>query len=119
MVVGGARVRFRIPGLHAAVFAAVMWLLSSCSSGSAFQRPPKLHSLQEAASVNVTALSVAPWEDYVDTLQMQFPLAPADALTLALPQTSISQQSFAEALGLGLQVAPPPEHTVANNNYQQ
>jgi hypothetical protein len=101
--------------------ALTMSCLTSCSSGSAFIKTPELHTVQDAASVNVTALSIAPWENYVDTLQMQFALTPIDALALALPQTNVTQQNFADALALGLQVGLPQtttNQTLTTNNSQ-
>jgi hypothetical protein len=79
----------------------------ACSPKMVVDHPPKLNSVQEAASVRVAALSVARWEDYVDSLQAQYALTPDGALALAIPQTSISQASIADAVGLGLQIGLP------------
>ncbi len=81
--------------------------LTACTPKMVVDHPPKLNSVQEAASVRVAALSVARWEDYVDSLQAQYALTPDGALALAIPQTSISQSSIADAVGLGLQIGLP------------
>jgi hypothetical protein len=88
--------------------------LGACASRPSFEQPPVVHSVQEAAAIRVTALSVARWEDYVDALQMQFSMTPDLATSLAFPQTSISQTSVADSLGLGLQVGlPQSTHTAS------
>lgn len=83
-------------------------LLLGCAVHSAFEKPTEFQSLQQAVNVNVTTLSVGRWEDYAAALQAQFTITPDLALTLALPQTSISQNSVADALSFGLQIAPAP-----------
>jgi hypothetical protein len=80
---------------------------TACSPQIVVDHPPKLNSVQESASVRVAALSVARWEDYVDSLQAQYALTPDGALALAIPQTSISHSSIANAVGLGLQIGLP------------
>jgi hypothetical protein len=89
---------------RAALLALICAHISSCVSRYPLEEEPKIHSVQEAASVRVTTLSVARWEDYVDALQPQFSMTADQAYVAAIPQTSISQNSFAEAFGLGLQV---------------
>jgi hypothetical protein len=81
--------------------------LASCKSPAPFDSPPPVHSIQDAATVHIAPLSVSRWEDYRAALQPQFPITAATALTLALPQTSISQARFSEALNAGLQLGLP------------
>jgi hypothetical protein len=82
-------------------------LLAACTAQASYEKPPTVHSVQDAAAIRVTALSIARWEDYVDALQPQFTLTADAATGLAFPQTSISQSSIADSLGLGLQVGLP------------
>ena len=88
--------------------------LTACASHASYEKPPVVHSVQEAAAIRVTTLSIARWEDYVDALQIQFTMTADVATTLAFPQTSISQSSVADSLGLGLQVGLPQSSYTAS-----
>jgi hypothetical protein len=88
------------------VFTAIL-IFSGCCGLDQLEKAHTANSVQEAASVHVGVLSITPWEEYVDALQPQFPITPITALTLALPQTSITQNSLAEVLSGGLQVGLP------------
>lgn len=95
------------PGLDIAraVFGVVLsFLLTSCITRGAFEKPTEFPSLQQAVNVNVSTISVARWEDYAAALQAQFTMSPDIAYGDALPQTSISQNSVASAVSLGLQL---------------
>ena len=95
----------RIARCAAAALSVVASLLvvGSCSSPSAFQKPAKFKSLQQAVDINITTLSVARWEDYVAGLQPQFGITAAQAYQLAVPLTSMSQTSVAASLNASLQ----------------
>jgi hypothetical protein len=83
-------------------------ILTACISGrsspAAFDKPVQFKSLQQAASVDITTLSVARWEDYAAALQAQFPITAASAYGLAVPLTSVSQNSVSQSLNAGLQI---------------
>lgn len=96
--------RPRLTIARAAFGVAVSLGLLSCSTHGAFENPTEFRSLQEAVNIDVSSVSVARWEDYATALQAQFNMTPDIAFGDALPQTSISQNSFASALSLGLQL---------------
>lgn len=97
--------------------AAILGLaLTACGTDSAFEKPPKIDSFQQAATVHVAPLSIVSWNEYVDTLQAQFPITPASALSLALPKTSISQAAYADILSGQLQVGLPQSTSTRASN---
>jgi hypothetical protein len=82
----------------------VAFFMCSCSPLASIDDPLIVNSIQEAATVHIAPLSVSRWEDYRASLQPQFPISAANALTLALPRTSISQTKQSELLEAGLQI---------------
>lgn len=86
-------------------FGFISLTLSGCCGG--LDKAQTFNSVQEAGSVHVSALSISRWDYYVNSLQPQFTMTPDLALALALPRTSISQNSVAEIVSGGLQIGLP------------
>jgi len=108
------RLSMTLRALRAGSVLVVGAALAACASRASFEKPPVVNSVQDAAAIRVTTLSVARWEDYVDALQAQFSMTADVATTLAFPQTSISQSSVADSLALGLQLGlPQSTHTAS------
>lgn len=59
---------------------------------------------EEAGSVFVGIQSVAPFTDYIDSLQPKFSLSPEDALTKAIPTTQIQQLADLRAMLLTIAI---------------
>jgi hypothetical protein len=103
---------------HAKLGLAMLPALAGCAADQIKPHPaPKITSVQQLANVHISAISVDRWEDYVASLQPQFAITPATALTLALPRTFNSQNSLAETFSAGLQVGLP-QSTQANSVVQ-
>ncbi|HYA40440.1 MAG TPA: hypothetical protein VEF34_04010 [Syntrophobacteraceae bacterium] len=68
----------------------------------------------EAASVHVAVLSVAPWNDYVQALQPSFDLTPSDALNISLPSTMAMEEKVLDAIGSRFKVALPQISTTGS-----
>lgn len=96
-----------LKGLFVCAGLTLSLALAGCGGGLGLDKAREFNSVQEAASVHVSALSISRWDDYVNALQPQFPITPAQALALALPRTSISQSSIADVLSGGLQIGLP------------
>jgi hypothetical protein len=80
-------------------------LLLSCASAG-----PPPHTVQfeeDAGSTHVAVLSVAPWDDYVSSLQPAFSITPDDALQQAAATTKDLEDKFVSSLGVALKLAPP------------
>lgn len=93
-------------GCRIAMGAASILCLASCVH-SGLGKAHKVNSVQEAATVHIAPLSVTRWEDYAGNLQPSYAITPAQALTLALPKTFISQANSADVFSGGLQVGLP------------
>ena len=55
--------------LSAGMALAISVVLAAFSFHAALEKPPDVHSVQDAAAIRVTTLSVARWEDYVDAFK--------------------------------------------------
>lgn len=93
----------RSGGVWMAGAAAVLLLLTACGDNY-FEKPYVPPSAQRAASIHISPLSIDRWEDFVGPLQAQFTITPDGAVALALPKTSITQDSIAELFSAGVQV---------------
>jgi hypothetical protein len=92
----------RIPVLSVLSISA---LVAGCSGmqGRLAPKPPlRVKTQDQAGSTHVAVLSVAPWEEYMTALQPTFPLTPVDALNLAGAPTRALQDSFLDALKIGV-----------------
>jgi len=99
---GAFKVGRRIDVFHLALIAA-FGLVACHTAGT-----PKIHSFQEAASIHLAPISISPWTvDSISMMQPQFPMSATTALALALPKTSISQNSYADSFSAGLQIGLP------------
>ena len=94
-----------------------VWALTmcgGCAASAPLLRPIPPIEVQwedEAARSGLAVLSVAPWEEYVATLQPEFTLKPADALAQAIPTTLRQQSELLDALTASLKVALPTSST--------
>lgn len=62
---------------------------------------------EQAASVHMAVLSVAPWADYREAMQPTFKLTPDEAVGQALPTTLALEEKFLEAFSARLKLAVP------------
>src|SRR5438445_6859074 len=89
------------------IFAAVASLfLSSCSlfSGS---NQSRFRTQEDVGTVQVGVQSVAPFEDYISSLEPQFELKPQEALDRAIAQTQVEESALVNQFLTTLQLAPP------------
>lgn len=93
--------RFRIA---AVIFSLVVF--ASCSFFSGPQQTTFRHQ-EDAGTVQVAVQSVAPFEDYISSLEPQFSLSTQDALTAALAQTQTEDSQFIRELLANASVALP------------
>ncbi len=98
---------------RAKLAAVILLALTACNNDGQIQPhpAPPITSAQQLGSVHVSQLSVNRWEDYIASLQPQFPMTAATALTLALPRTFNAQNAIANNLSAGLQVGLPQTTT--------
>ncbi len=93
------------------------WVKPYCKEQLWCQKDGEFDSIQEAVSVQIAPIAINSWEDYVDDLQPKFTVSSDDAVKLALPKTSISQNALASIFSLGAQVGLP--QTTSSNSLTQ
>jgi hypothetical protein len=86
------------------VAAAVCLVFASCSHLS---KRPYLHTQEDVGTVQVGVQSVAPFEDYISSLEPQFDLKPQDALTNAIAQSQVEDSALVNQFLATLQIALP------------
>lgn len=79
--------------------------LTSCSFFS--NEPIKLRTQEEVGSVQVAVQSVAPFEDYISSLEPQFELKAQDAFAQAIAQTQTQDTQLVNQFMATLQIALP------------
>lgn len=89
-----------------ACLALIAVATTSCSSFSA-PRQTTFKTQEEAGTVQVAVQSVAPFEDYISTLEPKFNLKPEDALAQALAQTQAEDSQIVRQFMASLQLALP------------
>ncbi len=87
------------------IFTAWAVHLFSPSWAAATEKTVHFASHDQAGSTHVSILTVAPWEEYVDSLQPAFEMTAQKALDLALPTTSTEEEKILRAFGLALSIA--------------
>lgn len=86
-------------------FAVYAACLAVPPRAAAIEKPQRFLSHDQAGSTHVSILTVAPWDEYVDSLQPVFEMTPQKALGLALPTTSTEEEKILRAFGLALNIA--------------
>src|SRR5262245_66686640 len=71
------------------------------------QSPKAPREQAAAGSAHVAVLSVAPWEEYIASLQPNFPMDEARALKESLPDTLRAERQLSDVLGIGVKLALP------------
>jgi len=79
------------------LFAA--FFLVGCNGLQLFV-PHRVDTQPEAGAVNLSVTLVAPWEDYIATLQPKFDLPADKALAKVIPKTTELEEKLLDALGL-------------------
>lgn len=108
---GVLRLSYFADALWSCIFSVArvlgMSVAAGCSTNSQLDKPLVVSSIQQAATVHLAPLSVSRWEDMVANLQPQYTITPAQAVTLALPRTFVSQASAADLFSAQLQLGLP------------
>jgi len=79
----------------------------------------RVDTLDEAGSMHVAVLSVAPWEAYVDDLAPHFKLDAKQALQEVVPVTSQLDEIVQRALAMKVGLAPPTSSTTTTRTTKQ
>jgi hypothetical protein len=79
----------------------------------------RVKTLDQAGSVHVAVLSVAPWEAYVDDLAPKFKMDSKQALQEVVPVTSQIDEIIQRALAFKMGLAPPTSSTTATTTAKQ
>jgi len=87
-------------------------LLAGCAR-TPLHRSHRVDQQHQAASVHFAVVSVAPWDEYVETLQPKFELTEADALQAVIPDTRGLEESVLNAFQVGATVASPATQTAS------
>lgn len=90
-------------------------ILASCSSTDPEAGAHKVGSQEQAGMVHLARGMIAPWDEYIDTLQPNFSMTSDGAAALALPTTSYTQQVVASAFNFGLQLGLPQTTQMLSN----
>jgi hypothetical protein len=85
------------------VLLATSTLLLGCPTS--YLKETEFSTQADAGSVTVSVQSVAPFDEYIDSLQPHFDLSSADALKKALPESRIREVTELRAIAARLQVA--------------
>ncbi len=85
-----------------ALAVTVSMLTFGCSA-----REVRPTSHEEAGTVHIAVLSVAPWSEYVDELQPEFGMKESEALAQVVPTTSLLDQKIIDALSMGAKAGLP------------
>jgi hypothetical protein len=88
---------------------ALSFILFGATSCSFFTTPRQttFHHQEDAGTVQVAVQSVAPFEDYISTLEPKFTLSTQDALSAALTQTQTEDSQIIRELLANVSVALP------------
>ncbi len=89
------------------VKATVLWLSGTMLGGCCHFQSNLACTQQDAATVQVAVLSVAPWEKYRDAMQPAFKMSSDDALAAAIPNTLDSEQKILDAFAAKAKIALP------------
>lgn len=93
--------------LSARMLAIGGWLaITSCSLFNS-NAPVKLRTQEEVGTVQVAVQSVAPFEDYISSLEPQFELKAQDAFAQAIAQTQTQDTQLVNQFLATLQIALP------------
>lgn len=84
----------------------MIFLFWGCA-GTPFFTSHEVRTQSEAGTVNVSVSLVAPWEDYVATLQPRFDLSAEKALEKVIPKTAVMEEKLLDALSLKAKVGLP------------
>jgi hypothetical protein len=79
------------------VFA--IFFLGGCAQFQLFD-PYRVDTQPGAGAVNISVTMVAPWEEYIATLQPEFKLTAEEALSKVIPKTTLLEEKLLRALSL-------------------
>ncbi len=103
----------------ALIALGTMTFVNGCASTPPLLRPTPPIPVEwedQAARGGLAILSVAPWDEYVATLQPEFKLTPEDALAQAIPTTIRQQGELLDALNASLKLALPTTTTTSKSS---
>src|SRR5437016_4672117 len=92
--------------IRSSIIIGLSICVTSCSFFSAPQQTT-FKTQEEAGTVQVAVQSVAPFEDYISTLEPKFTLKPEDALNQAVAQTQAEDTQIVRQFMASLALALP------------
>lgn len=96
--------------LMRSLIIVMIFSLAGCIKPQFFELH-RVDSQPKAGTVNLSVTLVAPWEDYVATLQPKFNLTEEKALSLVIPKTTLMEEKLIDALSLKAKVGLPQTST--------
>ncbi len=88
-------------------FSGIMCVLALAACTTRTFRPNLANSMDDAASVHLAVLSVAPWKECCDAMQPNFKMSADDAVKASVRSTMALTQKYLDVIGANAKVVLP------------